>query len=326
MFFETYRGFVGLGATEVFRTAEQAAADLEFVSKDTATMVQYGGLLNQQTAFKYAASQGRLRDVQQEVEKIATQIMPPLESQLNNIINELEGLGVARAGDYIKMAAKTVVGFFIPGVGLLSMFGVDVFGGSGKKKKITKLAEKATALVQQLQYWNGRRDALQTEGEGLAKAMEKGAGEISVQLVAQPRIEKIVAREADPEKYGKNRVWREKKDIDVKDMAYGREMLATQEELATRVPGKMAPSGDRLPVGFQTIYSPILEHGKMIVKNQPLQMATPYTQTRPKAVYGGLVSGVGDLPAAEENKDFLCFVGWAIAAAAIVIGLSTTKR
>lgn len=294
MLCEVYRGYIGLGATEVFRTAAQAAADLEMVSKDTATITQYGGLLNQQQAFKYAAAQGRLRDVQQEVDRmIAT--MNGLEVELQGIVRELEGLGVARAGDYLKMAANTGLSFVLPIFGILSMFGIDVFGGGkAKKKKAEALMKRAEALVTQLQYWHRRRDALQTEGETLARAIDKGSRELSVQLIATPQVEQMVERVADPEKYGPNRVWRELKATDVKKVVYGREEFATQDELAQRVPGLMRPSSDRLPVGFQTVYSPVLEHGKMVVK-LPTPPTLTTVPTKPRLVYGGLVSGLPTL-------------------------------
>lgn len=293
MLCEVYRGYIGLGATEVFRTAAQAAADLEMVSQETSTITQYGGLRNQQRAFKYAASQGRLRDLQKEVETIGD-VMATKQRELEGIVGQLEGMGVAKAGDYLKMVGKAALAYVFSEMMLIfSIVGFDPFEDKGKKKKIQALMDKADALVKELRYWDSRRSALQAEGETLSKAMDQGEGAVSVQLVAIPRVEKIVAREADPAKYGPDRVWREKKDIDVKDMAYGREMLATQQELAQRIPSLMAPSGDRLPVGFQTIYSPILEHGKMIVKN-PTPPVLTTVSTRPRVVYGGLVSGLPD--------------------------------
>ncbi len=42
-FFEVHRGYVGLGSTVVFRTAEQAARDIETFGKDVAELQKQGG-------------------------------------------------------------------------------------------------------------------------------------------------------------------------------------------------------------------------------------------------------------------------------------------
>lgn len=323
MFFETHRGFVGSGAMEVYRTAAQAAADLETMSKDTETMTQYGGLKNQEKAFKYAAAQGRLKDLERETAAISA-IIEQTKAELEQVVARLERMGVSGAKQYLLMAAKTVVSFVNPIFGIMAMFGVDPFGMSDKKKRLIKEnVKKAEELVKKAQYYNGRGELLQQEGEALSRAMQQGEQAVSVQLVNTPRVEKIVAREADPTKYGPNMVWREKKDLDVKTVKYGREEFASHDELSQRVPSKMAPSGDRLPVGFQTLYSPILEHGKIIVKNAPSPVLSTVT-TKPQVVYGGLVSGIGADD--NDNKDFFCFMTTAIAAVAMVYGLSTMKR
>lgn len=288
-FYEVSLGYVGLGATTVFRTAQQAAYDIEEFGKETGDIAKYGGLLNQQATFKYAASKGRLRDLQREVETLNAKATAA-QDQLVGIVKQLEKLGVAGAGDYLKMAGSTAISFVFPVFGVLKFAGVDIFGGSGKKKKAAALMQQAETLATEIQYYSRRIHMLQQEGETLAKSVEEGERAVQVQLVALPRKEVTVHVAADPKKYGKGMVFIQKRDVDVSTTKYGREEFASQEELAQRTAGKMAPSGDRLPVGFQTIYSPVLESGRIVAKVPQVNTTLPGPVDR-RVVYGGLLSG-----------------------------------
>lgn len=322
MLCEVYRGYIGLGAAAVFRTAAQAASDIEMFGRDAGPLATQGGLLTQQAVFKYAASQGRLKDLQQEVEQISNRL-DTLKVSLLAKATELESLGATNAAvAYTKMAAKAVISYALPFMSVFSFMGIDIFGGSSKKKKrIEALTIEADALVAQLRYWSGRAATLQAEGEALAKAVEGGERAVDVQLVALPRKTAAYLEVADPAKYGPDRVWRKTHDVVVPDTAYGHGILSTQEELTQRTAGKMAPSGDRLPVGFQTIYSPVLEHGKIVAKVPQLNTALPNPVDR-RVVYGGLLSGDGMDP----NTTFNLTISGALIVSILAYFLWPTKK
>lgn len=289
-FYEVSLGYVGLGATTVFRTAQQAAADIEEFGKDAGDVAKQGGLFNQQAVFKYAASKGRLRDLQVEVDALNDKAMTA-QNQLVTIVKELEGLGVTGAGDYLKMAGSMAVSYVFPIFGVLKFAGLDMFGSNKKKKRAQTLMKQAETLATEIQYYSRRMQMLQQEGVALASSIEKGEREVQVQLVALPRKQVTVQVDADPEKFGKNRYFARKKDVDVSTIKYGRKEFASQEELAQRTAGKVDPSGDRLPVGFQTIYSPVLESGRIVAKVPQVNTTLPGPVDR-RVVYGGLLSGV----------------------------------
>lgn len=300
MFFEVHRGFVGLGSMTIYRTAAETAADIEQFGKETGSMATQGGLLTQQSVFKYSAAKGRLQALQQEVTTITSRL-EGLRAQLEGIVHELENLGATKAGDYLKMGAKMVVSYYLPIFSVFSFAGIDVFGGSGKKKKAEKLMKQAEELVTQMQYWNGRRASLQAEGESLSQTVEGGEKAIDVAVVNLPQTQirggPAVSYLADvtkgPQDVSKQiaayKTW---KTVDVpEETKYGAKVFQTAEELAKRV--ALQPSGDRLPVGFQTIYSPILEHGKIVAKVPQVNTIIPGPVDR-RVVYGGLLSGLGE--------------------------------
>lgn len=308
MFFEVHRGLVGLGAMTVYRTAAQTAADIEKFGTEIGPLAAQGGLLTQQTVFKYAAAKGRVADLQKEVEATVAHI-EGLNRQLEATVRALEDLGVSKAGDYLKMAAKMAVSAKIPLVGWLSigaqigsMIGIDlsfldVFGSGKKiKQKAEALMKVANELMVQMDYWHNRRKLLQAEGKALAQTAGEGEKAVDVTLIAKPQhedVKHLYEMRKDPSGLITGFSYQEKRKIvdTAESKAYGRTIFKTSEELAKRV--ALGPSGDRLPVGFQTIYSPVLEHGKIVAKVPQINMTLPGPVDR-RVVYGGLLSGLGN--------------------------------
>ena len=313
MFFEVHRGYIGLGATEVFRTAAQVANDITTFGKDAGEIGQQGGLYNLQNVFKYAASKGRLADLQTEVVATDSRIQG-LQAQVAAKVRELENLGVMKAGDYAKMAGKMVAGKAIPLIGWLSaisMFGsmlgidlsfLDVFGSAKKKKrKAEQLIRDVEALLKQMAYWADRAASLQKEGEALAKAHEEGPAGVTVKLIELPQqkvrggppVDMMTplgekSRDTSAEIHAYNTMKMIEKP---EPRAYGVKLFATKDELSQRTRDQIGPTGDRLPVGFQTIYSPVLEGGKIVAQVAQKNAILPGPVDR-RIVYGGLLSGL----------------------------------
>jgi len=343
MFFEVHRGLTGLGAMTVYRTAAQTAADIEQFGKEAGPIATQGGLFNQQAVFKYAASQGRLHDLQAELDTLQTKVAG-LQRDLEGKVNELQRLGVTKAGDYAKMAAKMVMSKAIPIVGWMStaqMFGsliginldfLDIFGDAKKKKKKAEALMRACEeLLVQIQYWSSRMHMLQIEGETLANAVSQGPGGIDVKLIgleqqtvrSGPKVDLLMDITKGPTDVSQQvQAYKTMKQIDAPESRmYGTTIFKTAEELSSRV--NLTPTGDRLPVGFQTIYSPVLENGKMVAKVPQIRTSLPGPVDR-RVIYGGLLSGPTD--AVDENKDFFCGITMVVAVAAIFYGLTTMKR
>jgi len=291
MFYETHLGYVGLGATEVLRTAQQAATDISTYGRETGEMATQGGLTTMENVFKYSVAKGRLVDLQKEV--IATEgRINSLQEQAKSVANELEKLGVAGAMDYVKMGAKAVVSYFLPIFSVLSFAGVDMFGGgSRKKKKAEALITKLEGLMPQLQYWSGRLDLLNAEGKQLSTAFETGGSSIKTSLIQIPQKEVTTTNFAIQGNRPHGLVTsftKTKSIVDVKDSVF-----QTTQELESRKTS--GPTGARLPVGFQQIYSPVLESGPIVtqVANKTAAGEPIVPLTGKQLVYGGL-AGVDD--------------------------------
>lgn len=192
MFFEVHRGYVGLGATTVFRTAQQAARDIDAFGNELGPMGPQAGLTSMQNVFKYSTAKGRLTDLNVAVTELDTKMMA-LQAQINDKIKQLEGLGVMKAGDYAKMAGQLVVSYFLPFVGM----GWGMFGGGGKKKQIEKLTNELNALIEQSNFFMHRIDQLNAEGKTLATSFDEGASSLSTKLVDVATMDRDTSQRAE---------------------------------------------------------------------------------------------------------------------------------
>jgi len=291
-FYEVAHGYVGLGSMEVYRTAEQAAADLKTFSHEL-PVPENAGLLVQQTVMDYAVSRGRLADLQGEVYRVREKLTN-LTRLIEDKGNELESLGMGGAKDMALSAVKMGVKL-IPGYGklfamfdmLLGMFGIDIFGGNAEKKRARaeQLIEEVKKLVEEASFWTARLKKLQAEGETLAAAFEKGEGAVSSVLINKEiDVKKHYTTYKDDKGMLTGAVKIEKKEHIRKDP-----YLQLSEELASRK--TISTTGAKLPVGFQQIYSPALKNKSIIAQIEPPK-ASPEIVTGHKLVYGGLA----DLP------------------------------
>lgn len=279
MFNERY---YGLGETQtVYMTAKEAAASIEKFS--TAEESQRAGLLQQEYVFKKATTLGRMEALQNEIIETEKRL-DGLKAQVDAKVAELEGLGVAGVRDYIYMGVTAVASFFLPFVSVLSFFGV---GSSAKKKKkrAEQLLREIDELLKQAQFWQGRIEKLNEEGFRLSKAFEQGPSSVETKLIGIPKKEETViqAKMIDPRTYS---LTKEHVVSVIKDPYF-----QTGEELKGR---EKLPVAIGLPVGFQTIYSPVLKGGPIVAKVSSTSEALKQTGTGIRPVYGGLLSGPED--------------------------------
>lgn len=281
-FFEVHRGYVGLGSTVVFRTAEQAAKDLETFSHETgdiSTIVkQQGGLLAQQELYTYSTSRGRLRDIDATITQLEKDI-DAIQQEMQAKVTELESLGVPNVSAIIGQSAMMVATYWIPGLAALQFLGIDLFGGkkNERKRRAEKLMKELVELKTKAEQLVAHRQSLVNEGTNLSKVMETGASkDVTTVLTSIPK-KKTVTWAFDKEKH---MMAKTETITDVKD-----KYLLTQEQAQQRVAEK--PGNTRLPEGFQMLYSGALKD-KAIVTQVVKDPASTKIVTGQKLVFGGL--------------------------------------
>ena len=287
-FFEVHRGYVGLGSTVVFRTAEQAARDIETFRAETGELDTHvkkqGGLLAQQEVYTYAVSRGRLRDIDASIAKIEKDI-DGLKIQMEAKVTELESLGVPNVGAMIGQSAMMIATYWIPGLAALSFFGINPFGGkkNERKRRAEKLMQELIKLKEEIEWRLSHRQQLIDEAKNLSTVMEQGSSsDVKVALVAIPKKQETVKNVYDA---ARQTVMNITRTVDVKDP-----YAITAAEGAKRA--ELANAKTRLPEGFQVLYSPALRDKSIIVQNEKKADAPKFV-TGQKLVYGGL-AGVGE--------------------------------
>lgn len=310
-FFEVQLGYVGLGSTVVFRTAEQAARDLETFSAETGELDTHvkkqGGLLAQQEVYTYSVSRGRLRDIDASITKIEKDI-DGLKLQIDAKVTELESMGVPNVGAMIGQSAMMIATYWIPGLAALSFFGINPFGGkkNEKKRRAEKLMKELQALKEEIEWRLSHRQQLIDEAKNLSTVMEQGSSsDVKVALVAIPKKQETVKNVYDA---ARQTVMNITRTVDVKDP-----YAITAAEGAKRA--ELANAKTKLPEGFQVLYSPKLRD-KAIITQSAKPTDAPKLVTGQKLVYGGL-AGVG-----ESRPDvlvmYMAFLGglWVLSQAA----------
>lgn len=282
-FFEVHRGYVGLGSTVVFRTAEQAARDLETFSKETGELDTHvkkqGGLLAQQEIYTYSVSRGRLKDIDESITKIEKDV-DNLKIQIEAKITELESLGVPNVGAMIGQSAMMIATYWIPGLAALSFFGINPFGGkkNERKRRAEKLMKELQVLKEEIEWRLSHRQQLIDEAQNLSTVMEKGSSaDVKVALVAIPKKQETVKNVYDA---ARQTVMNITRTVDVKDP-----YAITAAEGAKRA--ELANAKTKLPEGFQVLYSPKLRD-KAIITQSAKPSDAPKLVTGQKLVYGGL--------------------------------------
>lgn len=310
-FFEVRLGYVGLGSTVVFRTAEQAARDLETFSAETGELDTHvkkqGGLLAQQEVYTYSVSRGRLRDIDASITKIEKDV-DGLKAQIEAKVTELESLGVPNVGAMIGQSAMTIATYWIPGLAALSFFGINPFGGkkNERKRRAEKLMQELVKLKEEIEWRLSHRQQLIDEAKNLSTVMEQGSSsDVKVALVAIPKKQETVKNVYDA---ARQTVMNITRTVDVKDP-----YAITAAEGAKRA--ELANAKTKLPEGFQVLYSPKLRD-KAIITQSAKPTDAPKLVTGQKLVYGGL-AGVG-----ESRPDvlvmYMAFLGglWVLSQAA----------
>lgn len=291
-FYETHLGYVGLGSAVVYRTAEQAAADLTKYGAEI-DMPKNAGLLAKQSVMSYAVSRGRLVDLQAEVSRLEVQLAG-IKKTIEDRVQEVLRLGVMKPADIAVKLVKMGVYKMIPGIGWLvtglELIGVDVFGEKRKKKKKSEeIMRHLEALAKEAEFVTGRLHAHNEEGRRLTAAAEQGESAVSVAFVHHEKQTKKTLEQVTAASDGKAATYYLKRTVTDKKDPY----LATSDELAKRT--NITPTGARLPEGFQMIYSPVLKD-KAIVAQSDAPKAAPEIVTGRKLVYGGLA----DLPLSDK--------------------------
>lgn len=287
-FFEVRYGYVGLGSTVVFRTAQQAAKDLETFSAETGELETHvkkqGGLLAQQEIYTYSVSRGRLKDIDESITKIEKDV-DHLKIQMEAKITELESLGVPNVGAMIGQSAMMIATYWIPGLAALSFFGINPFGGkkNERKRRAEKLMKELQKLKEEIEWRLSHRQQLIDEAQNLSTVMEKGSSaDVKVALVAIPKKQETVKNVYDA---ARQTVMNITRTVDVKDP-----YAITAAEGAKRA--ELANAKTKLPEGFQVLYSPKLRD-KAIITQSAKPSDAPKLVTGQKLVYGGL-AGVGE--------------------------------
>lgn len=190
-FYETALGYVGPDAMIIFRTAAQAAKDLEDTALMTKEARAAGGLRDKELAFQYATGQGRLKDLDREATRVA-KVIKEQEAAIQTLMDRLADMGAMKPGQMAVKILKTAASFKFPIIGLFDMlpFDLDIpgFGGKTKKHRI-EAAMKEMAMHQK--RWEAAvalHQKVQEEGTRLAQQLEMTAPEnLQVQLVAIPQ-------------------------------------------------------------------------------------------------------------------------------------------
>ena len=291
-FYETHFGYVGLGSMEVYRTAEQAAADIKQFGHEMA-VPKDAGLLAKQSVMAYAVSKGRLNDLQTEVNRLEKELAR-VTRVIEDRVRELASLGVMKPADIAIKLGTMGLAKLIPGIGWLSFglefLGVDIFGSKGaKKKKSDEILRHLEALQKEAEFFHGRLTTLTAEGHALAAAVDQGESAISVSFVHHEKQTKKSLEQVTAAGDGKPSMYYLKRTVSDKKDPY----LQSSEELSKRT--SITPTGARLPEGFQMIYSPALKN-KAIIAQSDAPKAAPEIVTGRKLVYGGLA----DLPLSEK--------------------------
>ena len=293
-FYEVSLGFVGLGSTDILRTAAQVAADIEKYGAETADARATGGLFDAEMVFRHSAARGRLDDLDAAA-KEAERKIDALNAALTAKLEELQRLGATSvgqmAGKYATMAATTAVSLVMPlfgaMLGLIFQFtGIGTKMSNHRKRLIATAEKEFERLLSEFDFWIGRHKQLVAEGDALSRKMqEKGTTNLSVGLVAIPKKEEV--RTVFDSARGKViAIDRTRKIVDVKD-----QYLATEQTLQSRK--DVMPSGARLPEGFQQLYSSALKDKTIVVKSAAPKAGGPELVTGQKLVFGGL-AGVGE--------------------------------
>jgi len=332
--------YSGLGQVQVFRTAAESAKDINMFESEVATFQKTGGLLNLQTVFKYTAAKGRLKSLQDEVDRIGG-LQVQLNARLEQLSSELEGLGITGVMDYVKMGGIAIVGYFVPGIGMVLQYALGESDKKRKMEKAKKLLAEAEMIAKQLSFWEDRKGKLSAEGERLAVAFEKGEQAIAVSLTPHAMVETtkfVFAKDPTgtahelqvPGVYGKitsghltSETYKpgEAYYLRTRHYAVPEPNLATIQEMAARSAGRKGPLGATgqsigTPVGFQTIYSPVLD--SPIVMKAPTSVTGPQKVVGKQLVYGGL-SG-------PEDVERSIYVGSAIVLVGAVLFLLRDKK
>lgn len=325
-FLEVHNGYVGIGATSllknqvldkiqtsqgsssqyilpdsrptVFRSAQEAAADIEKYGAETADIRKQGGLRAQELAFKYSAAKGRMDALKTQILEHEKEIAS-LQKTIEDRVNELARLGVMSIGDIAKKIGQMGIAKMVPGIGWimfgLELFGVDIFGSKKKKmRKAQEILAHLERLAERLKWVVGRVEALNNEGKAVSQAFEAGPGAFQVNFAPLAQKTEKVIKQAAVTDEGIPLYSVKKVVSDVKDT-----YLRTAEELQARADSGTA-TGARLPVGFQQIYSPALANKSIVAK---IEKNVPEGQAfvpliGKKVVYGGL-TGFEDMSYSE---------------------------
>lgn len=283
-FYEVSLGFVGLGSTDVLRTAAQAAADIEKYGAETADARATGGLFDAEMVFRHSAARGRLDDLDAAVRESET-MLTNIQLKIGQKLEELQNMGAPNVGAMAAKFGTMAVGYFLPVLGFALQFAGIGGMSKAKKRRIGELEKELDQLKVDYDHWVERNKQLNAEGETLSRKMqEKGTTNLSVGLVAIPKKEEV--RTVFDSARGKViAIERTRKIVDVKD-----QYLATEQTLQARK--DVTPSGARLPEGFQQIYSSALKDKTIVVKSAAPKAGGPELVTGQKLVFGGL-AGIG---------------------------------
>ena len=297
MFHEVHYGYVGLGSTDIFRTAAQAAADIEEFGAQLPVPAS-GGLFEHETLFTFSTAQGRLKELSAGI-KDAERRIEQLKAQMDAIVRELEDAGVKGAVDYLKMAVTTAFSLYVPVVGFALQYGFGMMSEKELKKLVERKVEEYKRLAAQANMWAERHVAMGKEYDELLAAAQQGKDALKTTIVGigQKEVRKTLF---DAKTMTLDRT---RKTVDVVDP-----WVQTHAELKAR---SLTPTGARLPEGFQMLYSPALK-GKAIVTKLATPTAQPALVTGQKLVFGGLA---GLSPAQIDD------IGWNVLKIGAVIGI-----
>jgi len=297
-FYEVVHGHVGLGSMTVFRTGEQAAADLKTFGHLTKDFQQQGGLLNLEVAFKGSASFGRVKQLENEIAATERKIKD-IEAQIEEHSKHVENMTGTNLWDTIKGKSQ----MFMPLV-WMNMMLIDVFAGffggfGGRAKK--RAIERHTAYIKELLT---ARNGLMARHKKLVDEVNTTMAHVEAGTVDAKLVESTAAQQ-QREKDEKAAVSLSPKKFTsvlspllpqaerpVAKPKASAEKFAFQEDLEKR--REQTTVTTRLPTGIQQIYSPALKH-KTILANVTTKQSegiSPETVTGQKLVYGGL----SDLP------------------------------
>jgi Skp family chaperone for outer membrane proteins len=284
-FYEVSLGFVGLGSTDVLRTAAQAAADIEKYGAETADARATGGLFDAEMVFRHSAARGRLDDLDNAV-KESEKMLTNIQLKIGQKLEEMQRLGAPNVGAMAAKFGTMAVGYFLPVLGFALQFAGIGGMSKAKKRRIGELERELDQLKVEYDHWVERNKQLNAEGETLSRKMqEKGTTNLSVGLVAIPKKEEV-KRVFDMARGKVVAIDYTRKIVDVKD-----QYLATEQTLQARK--DVMPSGARLPEGFQQLYSPALKDKTIVVKSAAPKAGGPELVTGQKLVFGGL-AGIGE--------------------------------